>query len=111
MKNFWQKIKGLRSLIKISSTFYFRKGIRPLQHWKMIVLTGIIVLFVEVLFGAYLYSGIKTGSIFTVQNDENIGQVTLNSSLLKKMADESRTRKSIFDEIRQGGNIPGDPSN
>lgn len=101
---FWHKNQESE---KIS---YENKSIRPKSDWSKILVATIVIVTIFASFSIYFYLKVDDGTYFKVENEESLVEVKINNSLLNKIVDDINTREKKLMEIKEGKDIPPNPS-
>jgi hypothetical protein len=110
MKEYINKLKVLYSSLKITRTSYNKKGIRPENDWRILLITTFIILCVVSAYAVYFYIEVRDGKIFVTEKDNINNQTKLNKPLLDKIVNEIDSKNIEFLKLQNSSLGLKDPS-
>ena len=109
MKGLLQKIKDWYAKIRVKKESYKISGIKPVHDWRIILISTQIIIIILAIVAFYFFTQIEAGKFFVVKEKKTEKDIKIDDTLLKKTVDDINSRKTTFDEIKNGG-VPADPS-
>ena len=110
MSDIIQKIKTIYTQVRTPRISYTRKGIRPAHDWQILLIVTILGICATCALAGYFYMQINSGSLFSTPAGDQVGGVTINQTLLKKVVDDSVARESSRADLKNNKPIPPDQS-
>lgn len=110
MKNYSQIIKTWYEKMVAEQVSYEKVGLQPTKDWKIMLSTTSILLILMAVFAFYFYVKIENGEIFVVTQEDSARDIEIDTTLLKKVVDDTKERADYFSQIKLKGLTPSDPS-
>ncbi|KND46714.1 MAG: hypothetical protein AB201_02640 [Parcubacteria bacterium C7867-006] len=107
------KIKQIKDWFKkVTKTknSYEKGEIKPTRDWRVILTTTFFVLVILGGVASFFYFQVSNGSLFSVSPDMSDGEIKINRPLFDKAVADINIRKTVFERVKDGKNIPSDPS-
>lgn len=81
----------------------------PQNDWRVILVSGVMVLSLFVVFSFYLFIQINEGDIFISETSDDVVINSINRTLLNETLNVLREKNDLFNEIKRSKPIVIDP--
>lgn len=110
MPSFIVKTKNWYESLSGSHVSLEKRGLSPEHDWRVMLTVSFMVLVCLVAIAFYFYAEVDAGRMFRIVDDNETNETKVNNMLFKKMVDDLNLRSASLERIRNGQDIPPDPS-